>query len=439
MKRFPYKLRISLWYTAFMVVILASTLSIIYAMSSSSLLNKTEESVSNAIAKAHDYIKYENGVLKYNDRIQSIDDTVTIVIYDKYGNTLYGVTPRQFPVDANFSNTFQSIQLPNQNRFVYKDLDVAVKGAPQNLIIRGIASYTNANTTLQSFLFASLIIGPVVILLAAYGGWRLMKRIFKPIEAVRTTAQEISDGNDLKLRIEAPSNNDELGKLVHTLNHMLQRLDDAFDRERQFTDDISHELRTPLTGMLLDVELMKLRSDKEDLETQTLIKRLYEQTQWMVTLVESMTQISHSIHIQSIETVFLKESIEAMPTLDLQKITLDIPDTQIIQTDTALFGRILTNLVNNSFQYGADRVDISTQRVRGTLHIKIKDNGDGMSEETLSQIWNRFYQGDKARHDSKSSGLGLSFVKMAVDALGWEIQVASELGTSTTFTLIIKD
>lgn len=439
MKRLPYKLRITLWYTAFMIVILASTLSIIYAMSASSLMSKTEETITNSIAKAHDYIKYENGILKYNDRIQTIDDTVTIVIYDIYGNTLYGIPPRQFPVDASFSSTMQSVQLPNNNRYLYQDLDVAIQGAPQNLVIRGIASYTNADTSLQAFLLASLIIGPIVIILAALGGWRLMKRIFKPIEAVRTTAQEISDGNDLQLRIDSPSNNDELGKLVHTLNHMLQRLDDAFERERQFTDDISHELRTPLTGMLLDIELMTLKMDAKDKEGQALLQRLFEQTQWMVSLVESMTLISHNIQVQNRKDIPLKETLETLPTIPLENVILSIPDDLFINTDTSLFGRIITNLINNAFQYGASQVDLSTRIYDDEVHLIVSDNGDGIEEDKLEKIWNRFYRVDSSRHGAYSSGLGLSFVKMAIEALDWDIHVTSDFGFSTTFTIIINN
>ena len=439
MKRLPYKLRITLWYTAFMVIILGTTLSVIYAMSASSLMSTTENSISKALVKTQDYIKYENGVFKYNERIQTIDDTVTIIIYDKYGNSLHGTTPRQFPMDVAFSNTLQSINLPNNNRYVYKDIDVIIEGAPIPLIIRGISSYTSANTTLNTFLIASLIIGPIVICLAAYGGWRLMKRIFKPIEAVRTTAQEISDGNDLELRINTPSNNDELGKLVQTLNHMLQRLDDAFERERQFTDDISHELRTPLTGMILDVELMKLTTPIEDIEAHKLINRIYEQTQWMITLVESMNLISHNIQVKNIETVPLGEIICSIPTLDHERITLDVPNELTINTDVSLFGRILTNLVNNAFQYGATQVDVNAYKENMNTYIIIKDNGDGIEKDQLSKIWDRFYRVDTARHSPDSSGLGLSFVKLAIEALDWEIMVESVYGTSTTFTIIIKD
>ncbi len=436
MKRLPFKLQITLWYSGFMILFLAITLTIIYTMSATSMLSKTDESLINTLDKAQDYVTYRDGVFRYDEYMHRLDESIAVVVYDQFGNVLYGEVPRLFPVDTPFSNVLATVRLPNQNRYVYRDLDIEVAGAKQKLVLRGVASYTRASATLNSFLFGSLIVAPIIILLAIFGGWRLMKQIFKPIDYVRSTAQAISDGDDLKLRIETPENNDEIAKLVLTLNHMLKRLDDAFEREREFSDDVSHELRTPLSGMLLDIEL--LQSKTTQAEQVHVLSRLHYHTTWMIELIESMSALSNQVQIKKLESVNLNQVVSNYATMDGRRIQVDIDTNIMIKTDTLLFNRILSNLINNAFQYRASQVMIATELAKDDVRLKIKDNGIGIDADQLDNIWDRFYQVDASRHDSKTFGLGLSFVKLAIMALGWEISVESEPQKYTEFTIFIK-
>ncbi len=437
MKPLPFKLKITLYYTLFMMLFMVFTLGVIYTMGASSLLNRSDASIISTLNNAQDYIEYKDGIFKYDDYMQRLDESVIVVIYDKYGNLLYGSIPRLFPVDAPFSNTLETISLPNKNAYVYRDLDINVAGSNQTLVLRGISSYTRANASLNSFLLAALIIAPLVIALAILGGYRLMRQVFAPIDYVRETAQAISDGDDLKLRITSYENNDELAKLVETLNHMLQRLEDAFERERQFTDDVSHELRTPLSGMLLDIELMKSKSLRE--EHSKILDRLRQHTKWMIDLIQSMTLVSHHIQVNQMELLNLNQTIHDLSNLDFNKITISIDESLYFKGDVTLFNRIITNLVNNAFQYGASHVNISASEMDEVLKLIIRDNGQGIAPEHLPKIWHRFYQVDPSRHASHASGLGLSFVKQAIEALNWEIMVESQEHVYTQFTILIKN
>ncbi|MFA5693178.1 MAG: HAMP domain-containing sensor histidine kinase [Acholeplasmataceae bacterium] len=429
--KLPFKLKITLWYSGFMFILLSVTLYIIYSMSSSSLMNQTDQKLISNLNRAKQYITYQDGVFDFDSNILELDDLVTVLIYDEYGNILYGNPPRLFSIDTPFNSGLNSVSLPNNNRYLYRDLDYSLDGAPFKLMVRAISAYTNVNLTLRYFLIASLILGPIGILIAIYGGYKLMNSIFKPIKNITNTAIEIKNKKDLSLRIESEAETDELGRLVLTINDMLERIEHAFQRESRFTDDISHELRTPLTSLLLDIELLQ---HKREYDT-TIIERLNQQIKWMRDLIENMSLSTQNIKVEKLEIINLKNFILNLISEYSQDIKIDIDNALQIKADRLLLKRVLTNLLNNAFQYGAKHVEISYLNQK----LTILDDGIGISRKDLPKIWDRFYQVEYARSSANSSGLGLYFVKEAIAALNWEITVESELDCFTKFIIKIKD
>ncbi len=422
----PFKTKISAWYGFFMVLLLSVILVFVYLSSATSLLNQTENKIDETLEESKEYITYKNGTFDFSDNLSEFEE-ISVLIYDQYGNTLYGTPPKRFNVEEKFRESLSTIQLPNNNQYVYKDTVVTLDEAPFDIVIRVIATYTSINLTLRSFLTASLILGPLGLLFAIYGGYKLMNAIFKPIETISETALQITQNSDLSLRITEDKHSDELGQLISSINHMLDKIENAFKREQQFTQDISHELRTPLTSMLLDVEMLLVEESYDE----DILKRIQTQTEWMAFLIESMKESTQDLQVAQKESFPLKPFLQHLIRDYQETIHCFVLEDQMIEADKLLLSRILTNLLNNSFQYGATMVKVYYNQSKQLI---LEDDGIGIEQEHLDKIWDRFYQTEKSR-STHTLGLGLYFVSGAIKALGWKIEVESEAGEYTRFII----
>lgn len=115
----------------------------------------------------------------------------------------------------------------------------------EGLWLRGVVAQTQGNVQLGTVARLSLLLMPLLVLLAVVGGWMIAGRMLRPIRAISAAAEEITADGDLRRRIELAPGSDELHRLAGSFNRMLDRLETSFEKERRFTADVSHELRTP--------------------------------------------------------------------------------------------------------------------------------------------------------------------------------------------------
>lgn len=228
--RISFKNQIILWYTLLTILILSSTLFVVYYISSNNAKNSAIQILDLSLESTTEDIRYTSGIFNF-DKISDNDD-ISLVIYDIYGNVLYGNAPRLFPIDSSFKQEASSLNLPNNNKYIYKDLFLDLDGAPFTIVLRAIIPYTNINTTLQYFIITSLIIGPLGLVLAIIGARSLLKLIFEPIDKIATTAQTITKESDLSLRVTQEKSSKELDQLIDIINSMLDELEISFEREK---------------------------------------------------------------------------------------------------------------------------------------------------------------------------------------------------------------
>lgn len=438
MKKQSLKSQITRWYAGFMALLIIGSTIFIYISSSYIFKNDMDHRLTFAVERVGDFITFREGVLQFDERLLKIDDSVSISIYDAYGNILYGDVPRKFSIDAPFSDGMRKLK-GGDTSYLYKDTIVEIDNLDSKLRVRGVLSESTSLSSLQSLMTTVLIASPVIIGLIMLGGWFVVRKALSPVTTIQTSASNIVDGKDLSHRIDLPHKDNEFYKLTETLNDMLERLYGSFEREKEFTDDVAHELRTPLTTMKLDVEVLLL-DEKLDANTQTTLKRMKHQIEWMAKMTEDMLLLSRgqdvSFHLEKLK---LKDFIAQSAPLNMQEmLELDFEDDLEIVTDAAVFSGILWNLVDNGFKYGAKKVTIKAQDEKTHTTLCIIDDGCGIPSEFIPKIWKRFYRVDPSRNAKiRSSGLGLSIVKWGVDALGWEINVHSTVDVGTTFAIII--
>ena len=311
-------------------------------------------------------------------------------------------------------------------------------------VIQVAQNLKNVGRTLTLLLTALLIGGPLIVLMAGGFGYFLVARALAPIAEMTHTARRIS-AEDLSARLQLPATKDEVGGLAATFNSMLARLEEAFQRQRQFTADASHELRTPLAAMQAIIG-STLTRPRTTAEYEQALLDLQEEASHMRALVEGLLQLARSEagRLTKSETVdittLLSDVAESLrPVAEEKGLRLldKLPKQSLFMTgDNDALIRLFVNLVDNAIKYtNTGTVTLTAkQAAKDQLMVTLSDTGEGIAPEHLPQIFHRFYRVDGAR-STEGVGLGLAIARSIAQAHGGGITVESTLGAGTTFTV----
>ncbi|MDW8402987.1 ATP-binding protein [Chloroflexus sp.] len=296
--------------------------------------------------------------------------------------------------------------------------------------------------TLRQLLITFSIGIPLLSLLAGIGGYWLVMQALRPIDAIILTAQRISAA-DLRARIELHSSTDEVGRLAATFNSMLERLEDAFQRERQFTADASHELRTPVAAMeaIITVTRDRARSGPEyeqaldDLLVQT--RRLRSMIDVLLRLARDETRARAEHEVINLSFLLADVVETLLPLAEERALTLHAylaPNLMLIGDTDGLI-RLFLNLLDNAIKYTpSGSITLNAYRTGHQIEITIIDTGVGIDPVHLPHIFERFYRADPSRSAS-GAGLGLAIAHQIVKVHDGTIAVSSEPGRGTTVTV----
>ncbi|TLU83845.1 MAG: HAMP domain-containing protein [Chlorobium sp.] len=296
---------------------------------------------------------------------------------------------------------------------------------------------------LQNVLFLSfpLIILTLFILTRLIAGKSIM-----PIDRVIATAEQISQTN-LDQRIMMPRHRDELYRLSATINSLLDRMQDAFLREKQFTADASHELKTPLSVVKGHLEVL-IRKPREREYYESKVKFCLVELNRMAQLIDQLLMLArfesdsmHS-HIESVQlSLRIDDVVERMkPLADEKEIMFRLQklDDVRVAADSSMLEMILENIISNAVKYSpsGSMVTIRMERKSNMVACHISDEGIGIPDEQLQSVFERFYRVDQSRSSNTGGfGLGLSIVKKLADLQKIRVTVASS-EKGTTFTLV---
>lgn len=333
------------------------------------------------------------------------------------------------------------------------------EASPKNYGALVLGSPLDPNRQLPRLAVMLIVVYVLILLIAFGGGYWLANQAMRPVQTITRTAQALSERSlDQRLNL---TRQDELGELASTFDQMLDRLQTAFERQRQFTSDASHELRTPLTIIELEAN-RALERPRSTAEYREALATIQSENEWMSRLVNellTLARLDSGRTAMHLETISLKEmAVDAVerltPLAEEQHITLQ---TGELAESTALADRsnlthVLVNLIENGINYAGGpqaRVTVSTgQKMQaGQLWawVTVSDNGPGISAEHLPHLFDRFYRVDEARtRDEESentsegasgSGLGLAIVQSIVEAQGGRVEVRSQPGEGAEFTV----
>ncbi|MEP7270795.1 MAG: ATP-binding protein [Acidobacteriota bacterium] len=289
---------------------------------------------------------------------------------------------------------------------------------------------------------------PAALLLGSYGGLLLANQALMPVDRITRAARRIGAG-DLSERVPIPPVMDEIGRLATTFNHMIARLEAAFERQRQFTSDASHELRTPLAVIRGDIEIT-LRRERSPEEYQRALTSSLEEIIRLSRLVEDLLTLARAdagrtqLRCEEISLDQLcQKMIDYISPLSAQRdqtLTYVAPaEDVVISGDLQRLKQLLLNLLDNAIKYTEPdgTITLSLAKQKDQAVMTVKDTGRGIPAEDIPHIFERFFRRSRTTSDKSAAGfgLGLSIVKWIVDSHGGTIEAQAELGKGTTFTV----
>jgi len=450
------KFRFTIWYLLVLAILLAGLSIGVYFYLSRSLYRSLDGSLELRSAQLRSVPAILESIRQglFQEELGEI-----VVLYFYSGSRLIEVSPRgiSIPVPTEFiaraisgKTSFATIRTTEGEglRLLAVPVNLSIAGPPPGIQPAALViarSTKQIDQALAGLVRTLLIALPVALAVAAGGGVFLARRALEPVDKIAQTAQEIEE-SDLSRRINVTTK-DELGRLAATLNQMIERLEKAFQRQKQFTSDASHELRTPLAVIEAEstLALQKQRTSNDYRQSLEVISQESKQMSRLVDQLLTLARADAGKEHWNFTEVNIGKLIENLSTdaeiLCQEKgLKFQLGQTQdlIVKGDEARLRELFMNLLDNAIRYtpAPGSVSISLRREGQMAVVAITDSGVGIPADDIPFIFERFYRADKSRSRAEGgTGLGLAICKHIAEAHGGKIEVQSQVGVGSTFSV----
>lgn len=444
MKKISLKLKITLWYTLFMIVLASIVLVAMNSITTEIINRDIGERTIRTVEETSRILIDRQGRLRQMPDFKFYMRGVHMVVFDGDKNVIAGQIPFGIDDDLPFENKELRTEVYNNNKYTVFDREIRTFTG-EIYWIKGIVSVSEESYASRSALKTNMIITLVMIILASLGGYFIVSRALMPVEKINKTAKSIINNGDLSKRINIGKSADEISSLANTFDEMLSKIESSFEKEKQFTSDASHELRTPVAVILSECEYINECAGNVD-EYKESTASIRRQAEKMSKLISELLMISrmdkNTIQLNFEETdisellSFVCDEQEEIHDNGIRMIKKISPDV-VACVDRSMLARLFINLISNAYQYSKPEgtIEVSLESADNIIRFSVKDNGIGISPEDKEKIWERFYQADPSRtsDDNGSMGLGLSMVKWIAECHGGKISVNSALGEGSEF------
>jgi len=319
----------------------------------------------------------------------------------------------------------------------------------QTYVVRVAGSLQEVDDVMRDFRNLLFLMIPAVMAVACLGGYWLSLRALRPVDEITSVARSISVRN-LSQRLTVPQTGDELQRMAQTWNDVLERLDSAVARIRQFTADASHELRTPLALIRTTAELA-LRREREPEEYRRSLRAIESEAERMTALAESLLIMARAdstgfnmVLSPTDINQLVRHVVDQSRALAIEKgILLKAECNEcptLVNADGSGIERLLLILIDNAVKHtpGGGVVTVSARGTDSSVVLSVLDTGEGIAADALPHIFERFYRGDPARGGGSGFGLGLSIAQAIAQAHGTRIAVYSSRGAGSRFAVELK-
>jgi heavy metal sensor kinase len=441
MRRVPIRLRVATAFAVSMAVVLAVTGWFIYRRLDSHLstaidrnLELRAQDLSALVQDGRASLATAGGgrfVERGETYAQLVDSSGRVVDATRPLGHTRVLTPTELSAarkETIFANRSSVVGLDEPSRLLASPI---VQNGRRLVLVVGVTRQDRAET-LASLRDELLIVGPIALALATFAGYVLAGLSLRPVELMRRDAAEISAETPGD-RLPVPPTGDEIQRLGTTLNEMLERLEAALERERDFVADAGHELRTPLALLRTELELAGRHSSSPS-ELREAVRWSSEEVERLAQLADGLLLIARAdrgrlpLQLDDFDAADVLSTVATRFEWRAQDVgrplLVDAAGPLQVHADRIRVEQALGNLVDNALRYGAGQVRLSAAQRDGSVELHVTDEGDGFPPEFLAQAFERFTRADLARSRG-GSGLGLSIVRVIAEAHGGVAQAVN--------------
>ncbi len=448
----PIRLRLTLWYSAVLSLVLALCAVIIHVLYARSRLAHMDEELARAAALVAALVpeELEEGATLAAAARDALEDIHmpgrSLAVFDAGGALLAGSTEGMPAVSAESAppaeRTSASVATPrgafrfHRRRYRFEETTYQV-GAAESLdaVDRELAG-------LQRALLTTVL---VTLVLAAGGGWWIARGALRPVTDMAAQSTRITDRSP-GFRLSAPNPHDELGRLAEAFNDLLDRLETALAQQRQFMADASHELRTPVSVARTAIEVTVGRDGRPEDEYRDCLTVVAEQMRRLSRIVEDLFTLARAdasglpldegpLYLDELVADCVKEmSLVASPKG--VRLAWTGPGDLPLHGDERRLRQMIVNLLGNAVRHtparGEVRLDLA---VRGpAVELEITDTGEGIPTPDRERVFDRFVRLDPARA-GEGAGLGLPIARAIAEAHGGALTLARSDASGSTFVV----
>lgn len=478
------RLKLAFWYGGVLAVIMAVFSGTIYFLMHHSIQNQYRSSLQEQTERVYERLEYTVGLSlrgwNVDVRLDLQDTFYTENIYLQ----LFNISSRKISLSSKsvadrihlplYENTLK--HLASESRYQFTTAEI--NGFPFIIYNRGIynnnqligvlqaATYAgHMNSLLEQLRFVLIVASIIIILVSASFGWFLARKALRPIGSVIDAANKIESGEDLSRRIPYSGPQDEIGRLIQTINGMLGRIqqvysnmEEAYRNQRRFVSDASHELRTPLTTIRGNVELVGkmwqqsegngILSDEMMQMSREAMADISAEADRMSRLVNDLLSLARADAGQVIE----KTPVELMPVVESvvrranflprkeavmwRAEQLDVLEGVMVMGNRDYLQQLLFIFIENAFKYTLQgEVVLSVLMNDNHVGISIRDTGIGLDKDEVPLIFERFFRADPSRGVVGGTGLGLSIAKWILEEHGGSVEVYTRKDHGSTFII----
>ena len=449
--------KLTLWYVAAMIVVLAVYAAAVYSFVSRSLSQSLDQQLRRDFQWAAATVyQTREGVFTWTDPQEVVveEELPWVQVWSDAGDLLFANSEaerRRIPETRALAlaadATSDAPAVVNTPGAPTRVLSRRGTIGPQRVIIQVARSEAAMRQSLSELLLVLVLGLPIAVALAGLGGYTLARRALAPVERMTERARSIT-AERLSDRLPVTHPDDEMGRLATVFNETLGRLEGSFEQMRQFTADVSHELRTPLTA-IRSVGEVGLREHRGDAEYRSIIGSMLEEVDRLASLVDRLLTLSRTemgVAKASRENIDLHKLAEAVVShLSVlaeekkQAITVECAGAPHAKGDRLAIRQALINLVDNAIKFSppGGRIRIRVAETPREVVLDVIDSGPGIDGDARSRIFDRFYRAATVSGATSGSGLGLSIAKGAVEANAGRLTLESSAAGGSTFRITL--
>lgn len=371
-----------------------------------------------------------------------------LVVYEPNGVEVYATPSATFPKDwvisraLNAPNTPFTWQAGGQSYRGIADVVQVGSGAGRPMVVAASIDVMHHLAFMQSFVHTLWVFVAAAAALSGLFGWAVVRRGLLPLRTMREQAQVVT-AQKLSRRLKVDAVPVELEDLAQSLNDMLARLEEAFERLSDFSSDIAHELRTPVSNLMTQTQVALTRARSAE-AYRTILESNAEEFEHMARMISDMLLLAkseNSLRPSSLSAVTLATEVRALfdyydAVAEERGLHLTVHGDATVSADRAMLRRAVGNLLSNAIRHSTPNTNLYVRiSPNGDwIDMRMENIGDPIAPEYLERIFDRFFRIDTARQRSDGTGLGLAIAKSIISAHGGSISAASQ-GDVTTFLI----